>query len=622
MEVRPGYKHTDIGVIPEEWELTRLGDIADVISGGTPKTSNAAFWNGGIKWCTPTDITSCSGKYLFETNRTISRAGLDYSGATLCPAGAVLLCSRATIGEVRVAAVDMCTNQGIKALVCDNGVDNEFLYYKLLMMRDQMVGQAFGSTFLEISTKSIAALQLSLPPLPEQQAIAAVLRDVDALLQALDRIIAKKRDLKQAVMQQLLTGQTRLPGFRGEWEVRRLGDHVRFLKNGVYSRADLTGDGSLKYLHYGDIHASRHVMLDPNITEMPSLPRDRGRSLDRLQDGDLIFVDASEDLDGVGKSVEIRGVSDIEVVAGLHTIAARFDKAVLADGFKGYLQFIPAFRAHLLRLAAGTKVYATNRAHIASAEIRLPSTSEQSAIAAVLSDMDAEIAALEVRRDKTRALKQAMMQELLTGRTRLVGPQILEMRAEPRPSTVKRHNWAINEAVVIAVLVKHFGSEDYPLGRKRYTKLSYLLHRHAERKAEGYLKKPAGPYNPHTKYGGPEKIAKENGYIQEHTGPKGHIGFIAAGNIAQAETYFEKWYGREVIDWLEQFRYRKNDDLEVLTTVDMAVEELRTSGQDVSVTGVKGVISNHPDWNAKLDRPEFSDVNIASAIRQCKALFG
>ena len=122
----------------------------------------------------------------------------------------------------------------------------------------------------------------------------------------------------------------------------------------------------------------------------------------------------------VSKSVEMRGVAGAETVPGLHTIAARFDKSVLADGFKSYLQFYPTFSGQLRRLAAGTKVYATNRAHIASIEMRLPDVDEQTAIAAVLSDMDAELVALEPRRDKTRDLKQGMMQELLTGRTRLI----------------------------------------------------------------------------------------------------------------------------------------------------------------------------------------------------------
>jgi type I restriction enzyme S subunit len=272
-----------------------------------------------------------------------------------------------------------------------------------------------------INGNEYAHLPVPHPPLPEQRAIAATLSDVDALLDGLDRLIAKKRDLKQAAMQQLLSGQTRLPGFYGEWEVKRLGDHVVFLRNGVNSRAELLPEGRVKYVHYGDVHACKDVYLSPKA--LPSLPDAKAASLDRLQDGDLIFADASEDVAGVCKSVELRGVGCTEVVPGLHTIAARFDKKVLADGFKGFLQFCSPFTAHLRRLAAGTKVYATNRAHIASVEIRLPTVPEQAAIAAVLSDMDAEIAALEARRDKTRDLKQAMMQELLTGKTRLVEPE-------------------------------------------------------------------------------------------------------------------------------------------------------------------------------------------------------
>ncbi|MNR28923.1 hypothetical protein D3C85_1462720 [compost metagenome] len=128
-------------------------------------------------------------------------------------------------------------------------------------------------------------------------------------------------------------------------------------------------------------------------------------------------------MDGVGKSVELTGIGQSEVVAGLHTIVIRFDKQVLADGFKAYLQSIPIFRQHLRRLVAGTKVYATNRAHIASAELTLPDVQEQTAIATVLSDMDSELAALEARLAKTRALKQAMMSELLTGKTRLLTPR-------------------------------------------------------------------------------------------------------------------------------------------------------------------------------------------------------
>ena len=255
-----------------------------------------------------------------------------------------------------------------------------------------------------------------------------MLSDVDELLGSLETLIAKKRGVKQATMQQLLTGRTRLAGFEGEWKDTRLRDSLTFLRHGSIPRSSLalhhSNDTSVMSLHYGDIHTYTGARLDPHVTMLPTLAMDRAKSLDRLNDGDLVFVDASEDIGGVGKSVEIAGLAGLQVVSGLHTIAVRFDKSVLADGFKAYLQFCPPFRDRLRRLAAGTKVYATNRNHIADAEIQIPPLPEQRAIAAVLSDMDAEIAALELRHGKTRAIKQSMMQQLLTGLTRLPVPEV------------------------------------------------------------------------------------------------------------------------------------------------------------------------------------------------------
>ncbi|AKJ96443.1 hypothetical protein TVD_06065 [Thioalkalivibrio versutus] len=266
----------------------------------------------------------------------------------------------------------------------------------------------------------VRSIRLAIPGVEEQRAIATALSDADALIESLGRLIAKKRAIKQAAMQQLLTGQTRLPGFTGEWEMKRLGDHVSFLKTGTNSRAELASNGRVAYLHYGDIHVRASVTLNPNAVTMPHIASSKVRHLDKLAPGDLVFVDASEDLEGVGKSVEITDVPTEGMVAGLHSIAARFDKDVLADGFKAYLQFCPQFIGTLRRLAAGTKVLATNRQHVASVEMELPCVAEQQAIAAVLSGMGAEIETLERRRDKARQTKQGMMQQLLTGRTRLV----------------------------------------------------------------------------------------------------------------------------------------------------------------------------------------------------------
>lgn len=279
---------------------------------------------------------------------------------------------------------------------------------------------AAGTKVYGITRSHIGSVSLHLPPVHEQEAIGRTLGDADKLLQELTRLLAKKRDIYRGVMQQLLSGDTRLPGFTDAWKECCLGNHVSFLRNGANPRADLDAASPVRYLHYGDIHAAEFGTLDVARAEMPRLPAEKALGIERLQNGDVVFVDASEDLDGIGRSVEVVGLEGCELIAGLHTIAARFDRTVLTDGFKGYLQHCPPFRRQLTRLAQGTKVFATSRQHIQTVVLRLPSLTEQEAIAGILLECESELAALHRRIRTTADLRIAVMQELLSGRTRLV----------------------------------------------------------------------------------------------------------------------------------------------------------------------------------------------------------
>lgn len=215
---------------------------------------------------------------------------------------------------------------------------------------------------------------------------------------------------------------TESPSTTAAWPTVLIGDHVRFLRRGIHSRADLGTDGPVLNLHYGDIHTAKRAHLDGlAFGQFPTLTREQASGLDMLQDGDLVLADASEDLDGVGKAVEISRLGDRSAVAGMHTIAARLDKATFADGFKAYLQHIPDFKVQIARMAAGTKVYGITRTHVAAVSLPVPPIGEQRAIAGALSDADALIQSLEQLIAKKRLLKQGVMQELLTGRRRLPG---------------------------------------------------------------------------------------------------------------------------------------------------------------------------------------------------------
>ncbi len=423
-----GWKQTEIGPVPEDWEVVALGEIGESLIGLT--YDPAEVKTSGVLVLRSSNIQNDA--LAFDDNVYVEKS---IPQKLLVQPGDILVCvrngSRDLIGKA--ALIDERAEGmtfGAFMAIFRSEIGSLIRYHFQSDILRRQIAEHLGATINQITNKSLNSFRIPLPKDPqEQRAIAGVLGDVDGLIGALAGLIGKRRDLAAAARARLLTGQTRLPGFTAPWQTRRLGEHVQFLRNGIQSRAQLTATDPVRYLHYGDIHVTPLIRLDVAQADLPRLSEREAARLSRLETGDLVFVDASEDLTGVGKSVEIVGADGVAAVAGQHTIAARFDKAVLADGFKGYLQFIPAFTAHLRRLAAGTKVYATNRRHIASVEIPLPDLAEQTAIAAVLSDVEADIAALEARLAKARALKQALMQALLTGRRRLPLPP-----ARPEPT--------------------------------------------------------------------------------------------------------------------------------------------------------------------------------------------
>jgi type I restriction enzyme S subunit len=357
-------------------------------------------------------------KYVMTTAKLLSKRG--FARCRRVPAGSTLfVCIGSTIGKVGIAGRDLATNQQINAVIPNRNIDPEYLYYAATTLSATVRRQAGEQAVPLVNKTQFGVFEILLPSRREQRQVAQALSSADDLVEALERLITKKEAIKQGTMQELLTGRTRLPGFSDPWRLMKLGDHVTYVRTVPLSRDQLDVNSSLRYLHYGDIHTRTSVFLDAARESMPRATARLAGRAGRLGVGDLVFADASEDTAGVGKSVEISGVPPSGVIAGLHTVAARFDRSVLADGFKAYIQFIPSFRHSLLRLVAGTKVLATTRSYLSSIDIELPSVDEQRAISAALIACDYEISVLGQRLEKARCVKQGMAQELLTGRTRL-----------------------------------------------------------------------------------------------------------------------------------------------------------------------------------------------------------
>ena len=614
MELKPGYKQTEVGLIPEEWEVKRLGDVTDVDPEnlGSDTRSDFTFNYISLEDVDCGTLKSHS-EHVFHTAPSRARRRLrkgDILVATVRPN----LKSHLLFAE---DGQHWVCSTGFAVVRCKEQVTYPgYVFFHLFgyCVSKQIETLLTGSNYPAINSSDVRALDIPLPPVPEQRVIARALGDVDALISTLEKLIAKKHDLKQAAMQQLLTGQTRLPGFSGEWEIRalrsfvrdfvvpmrdkpkRLSGHIPWCRIEDFVGKYLTGSKSGQ-------HVDEQTIREMNLKVYPT---------------GTLLVSCSADL---GRCV----IVGRPLVSNQTFIGLVMDEALSSIEFFYY--YMTSKAGTLNNLSSGTTISYLSREQFENFVVLVPlSKNEQTAIAAILSDMDAEIAALEQRRDKTRALKQGMMQELLTGRIRLVAHEWPEDRAdihmqESHYTPMAKHNWAFNEAVVIAALVSKFGSRDYPLSRLRYTKLAYLMHRHVEGNPEGYLKKAAGPYNPSTRYKGPEVIAQKNGYVQVVRSGK-YSGFIAGENINQALIYFNKWYGSGALEWLEQFRYEKKDELELLATIAMAIQDLQADGREIKLRNVKNVLHTDPEWQPKLRREVFSDTKIKRAIDRCQALFG
>jgi type I restriction enzyme S subunit len=259
-------------------------------------------------------------------------------------------------------------------------------------------------------------LQVLVPPTPEQRAIAAALSDVDGLLGGLDRLIAKKRDLKQAAMQQLLTGQTRLPGFHGEWEVKRLGDVGEISSAGVDKKIR-PDEVPVRLVNYLDAY-HKDFIYSKDLNHWVTAPPQQAKRC-AVQKGDVFFTPTSETRDDIGNSAV--AMEDIPDAAYSYHVARLRLHEPWDLCFRTYAFKTRAFldQAETLCDGNGTR-YVISQGKFRSMTVQVPPLPEQTAIAEVLTEMDGELAVLEQRREKTRALKQAMMQELLTGRTRLL----------------------------------------------------------------------------------------------------------------------------------------------------------------------------------------------------------
>lgn len=413
--VKLGYKQTEIGIIPESWKDKKLGEIGKVCM------CKRIF----------ADQTSDTGEIPFFKIGTFGKEADAYISLELYEdfkrrfsypkKGDVLISAAGTLGRTVVFDGKDAYFQDSNIVWLDIDKEqlcNEYLYhyYKVIQW-----DSSEGSTIARLYNGIICNTHIAVPDVEEQKQIATVLSEVDELISLTEKQLTKKKAIKQGAMQELLTGKKRLPGFSGEWHTFVFGELFDFISNNAFTRAQMSNSGKVKNVHYGDILTKYGACVDGGSDSIPYISKevDLTRFVDRcyLQSGDIIIADTAED-ETVGKALEVVNV-DCPILAGQHTLLCR-PKIRFADKFLGYYLNAACYHDQLLPYIVGTKVSSVSKASVAQTKLVVPEYEEQQAIAEILSNMDSEIEALEQKLAKYRQVKQGMMQQLLTGKIRLV----------------------------------------------------------------------------------------------------------------------------------------------------------------------------------------------------------
>ena len=413
--VPKGYKQTELGVIPEGWETVSIqqliegGSVVGHLDGnhGELYPRSHEFKESGVPYITANDLkghevdfSHC--KYLSQERAATFRKGIARSGD-------VLFAHNATVGPTALLSTDLdyvILSTTATYYRCNpNKLNNSFLLYSLQSPLFVWQYQAImsQSTRNQVPITAQRKLSIILPPtLAEQEAIAEALSDADALIEGLESLIAKKRAIKQGAMQELITDKRRLPGFEGEWVEKTIGDICRIEMGRTPPRLIKSYWGSgYKWLSIADLNSKVITESKEEITKLAA------STMTIVPKGTLIM--------SFKLSLGRLGFAGCDLFT--NEAICSFNNMSESAGFLYYVLGRTDFSLYGKQAVKG---YTLNKESLNSIQIRLPSLDEQSAISAVLSDMDDEIAALEGKLTKARQVKQGMMQELLTGRIRLV----------------------------------------------------------------------------------------------------------------------------------------------------------------------------------------------------------
>jgi type I restriction enzyme, S subunit len=406
---RTRYKQTDAGLIPEDWSVEPFQSLARIERGKfTARPRNdPKYFGGQIPFIQTGDVANANG-WINTYSQTLNQAGLKVS--KLFPKGTLFFTIAANIGDVGFAAFDTACPDSLVAITAVKGVDKRWLAHELRIRKPSFENLASHNAQRNINLEKLRPYLLPVPTLLEQEAIGEALDDADAFIKSLEQLLAKKRQIKQGAMQELLTAKKRLPGFSGAWEEKPLGQVADVIKGRGLSRADVTSSATRQCILYGELF----TVYGQTITHVVSRTDSEEGLLSVSGD---VLMPGSTTTTGIDLATASALLVDGVLLGGDINVIRRKAQAYEATFLANYLTH--AKRSAIAEIAQGITIHHLYGRDLRHLPLHLPPLSEQTAIAAVLKDMDEDVAVLEAKLTKALQLKRGMLQELLTGKVRL-----------------------------------------------------------------------------------------------------------------------------------------------------------------------------------------------------------
>jgi type I restriction enzyme S subunit len=385
------------------WIETSLGEIAEVIGGGTPSTAIAEYWDGNIVWLTPTEITSQDGKVVSDSIRKITDSGFKNSGAQMLKKDSVILTSRASVGYVALAGKDLCTNQGFQSLVPKQSVLAKFLMFWIQQNRSEFESRSAGSTFKEISKSNVKSIKLQLPPLPEQKRIIDLISSVDSYIESLQQQLESAKNSKSAYVNTIVTAVFARGKKTKIADIAEVKGGKRLPKGTPWSEEPTDH----RYIRVTDIKDG--VILTENLVYVPD---DVWPLISRyvVNQGDVVITIA-------GTIGQVGVIPDSLDGVNLTENAAKIvvDRKLVRSNYLGMLLGSNYYQQDIDSKTKKTTQPKLGLNMINSIEIPLPELAEQDEIFSVVSQIDTLIASTNDLIMQTITLRSGLLSDLLSG---------------------------------------------------------------------------------------------------------------------------------------------------------------------------------------------------------------